>query len=88
MVDSWFMRSPVLLVLGLISLALGFFIEWRGWWNGLFGIVGVALVAAWVLRATRPRGAWMRERRWHADRRQEALPVGVERRYLGERRAA
>lgn len=84
--NSWFARSPLLLALGLIALALGLFIESRGWWNGVFAIVGVALVAAWVYRPSRPWGTWMRERRWIDERRREAMPVDVERRQL-ERRA-
>jgi len=86
--NPWFSRSPLLLILGLIALALGFFIEWRGWWNGLFGLVGVALLAAWVYRASQPWGTWMRDRRSASfDRRRRAIPVGVERRFV-ERRAA
>jgi hypothetical protein len=87
MSDNWFSRPTAVLMPGLISLALGFFIEGRGWWNGVFGLVGVALLAAWVFPASRPWGEWMRERRWIDDRRRSAMPVGVERRQF-ERRAA
>jgi len=87
MSDDWFSRSSGVLIAGLLSLALAFFIEGRGWWNGLFGLVGVVLLAAWAFPASRPWGTWMRERRWIGDRRRSAMPVGVERRQL-ERRAA
>jgi hypothetical protein len=85
---GWFARSPLLLALGLIALALGFFIQWRGWWNGLFGLVGVALIAVWVYRASQPWGTWLRDRRRLSERRRQPIRVGVERRYLAERRAA
>lgn len=80
-------RSPVLLVTGLVALALGFFLQWRGWWNGVFELVGVVFLVAWVYGSTPAWGAWMRERRWVADRRRRAMRVGVERRHF-ERRAA
>lgn len=80
-------RSPVLLVVGLVALALGFFIQSRGWWNGVFGMFGVVSLAAWVYGSGPAWGAWMRERRWVADRRRRTMRVGVERRHF-ERRAA
>jgi hypothetical protein len=80
-------RSRLLLGLGLVALALGFFVAGRGWWNGLFSVAGVVLLAAWMFGASQPWGLWMRERRWITDRRQRSVTVAAERRQI-ERRAA
>jgi hypothetical protein len=86
--NRWLSRSPRLLAAGLIALALGFFIEWRGWWNALFGVVGVALIAIWTLADTTAPAARPGDRRSSLpDRRRHAMPVGVDRRTLHARRA-
>jgi uncharacterized protein (DUF58 family) len=76
-----------MLVLALLALALGLFVQWPGWWNGIFGAAGVALLAAWALGY--PKAEARRrtvEHRAGGERRQRAVQVQVQRRGIGDRR--
>ena len=85
---DWMPRSPLHLAVGLVAIALSFFVEWRGWWNGVLGLVGVTLLAMWVYRASKPGLPWWRERRsLLLNRRRRTMRVALERRH-GERRLA
>jgi hypothetical protein len=89
---TWLSRSLPMLILGLVVLALGLFIEWPGDWSYLFGFAGVLLLIAWAIGFPRSRAGERRgkvERRQSgAARRQRVTEVEFERRYTGERRAA
>jgi hypothetical protein len=85
--SRWFSRSPGLLSAGLVALGLGFFIEGRGWWNALFDIIGVALIAIWSVAGDAPPRRQADRRLSLPDRRQHAIAVRLERRTWRERRA-
>ena len=86
---DWLPRSPLLLAFGLVAIALSFFVESRGWWNGVFGLVGVTLLAIWVYRASKPGLLWRRERRSVLfNRRRRTISVALERRHMERRIAA
>ena len=89
---TWLSRSLPLLILGLIVLAIGLFVDLPIAWRYVVGIAGVAILVAWALgypiRRDPQRRAALERRQHDAERRQRSLQVSFERRYGGERRAA
>ena len=87
----WLSRSLPVLVVGLVVLALGLFIEWPAPLGYLIGIAGAAILAAWALGfprgRARERRAEVDRRMGNAERRQGTMEVQAERRGGRERRA-
>lgn len=87
----WLSRSLPLLVVALVVLALGLFIEWPAPWSAAIGLIGAVLLAAWVLgfprRGRRERHELVARRERQAERRQREVEVRAERRSSADRRA-
>jgi len=87
----WLSRSLPLLVVALVVLALGLFIEWPAGWSAALAIAGALLLAAWALGFPRGRQRQRRElvarRERQAERRQHEVEVRAERRSSPERRS-
>jgi hypothetical protein len=87
----WLSRSLPVLVVGLVVLALGLFVEWPPPIGYLVGLAGVLIVVAWALGFPRGRARERREkvdrRMATAERRQHVIEAEAERRAGHERRA-
>ncbi len=89
---TWLSRSLPLLIVGLLVLAIGLFVDLPIAWRYVLGVAGVAILVAWALgypiRRDPARRAQLERRQRDAERRQRSLQVGFERRYGGERRTS
>jgi hypothetical protein len=89
---TWLSRSLPLLIVGLVVLAIGLFVDLPTAWSYVVAIVGVAILVAWAIgfpiRRDPARRAFVERRQREAQRRQRATEVRFERRYGGERRTS
>ena len=87
---TWLSRSLPVLIVGLVVLAIGLFVDLPAAWRYAVAIAGVAILVAWAIgfpiRRDPQRRAFVERRQHEAQRRQRNVQVGFERRYGGERR--